>query len=56
MMEHWNIGFKGMKPIETDDFLLFVPTIPPFHYSTIPSFQIYSADNCRKRIYDYNVL
>jgi len=42
MMEHWNIGFKGMKPIETDDFL--------------PSFQIYGADNCRKRIYDYNVL
>jgi len=36
MMELWNIGFKGMKPIETDDFLLFVPTIPLFHYSIIP--------------------
>jgi hypothetical protein len=48
MMEHWNIEFKGMKPIETDDFLLFVPAIP--------SFQIYGADNYRKRIYDYNVL
>jgi len=48
MMEHWNIGFKGMKPIKTDDFLLFMPSIP--------SFQAYGADNRRKKIYDYNAL
>jgi hypothetical protein len=36
MMEHWDNGFSGKEPIETDDFLLFVPTIPLFHYSIIP--------------------
>jgi len=36
MMEQWNTGFKGMKPIEIDDFLLFMPNIPVFHHSIIP--------------------
>jgi hypothetical protein len=51
VLEQWNDGISGLE--ESDLFLsdetsqilklghlsLFIPTIPPFHHSTIPSFQ-----------------
>ena len=45
-MECWNFGFGGIKSafkglaeikkIKSDPYLLLIPNIPFFHYSTIP--------------------